>query len=183
MLVVLLLVLIPLGVSNAHGTGFTIEEEVGDTLVDIGFSAERLLVDRAIRLDFLLFDIVSGREIEYDDVWVRIERDDQLLYAGGVARQRFGATGMSYRFPEPGTHELYVRFQVDGERVSELTTQFSVEQPEPRTVVERYGLDVRSVTIGALASVAILTFLGVFSWVGWYLVRTFKRRSSNRRTE
>ncbi|MEZ4200784.1 MAG: hypothetical protein R3B69_04390, partial [Candidatus Paceibacterota bacterium] len=105
--------------SYAHTTGATIEQRINGYLIDIGYSAERIAVNTTARFDFLLFDEGSGQETEFSDVWLRLERGEQLVFAGGLSDPYFGNAGMSIRFTEPGDYTAFVRYQRDSESLVE----------------------------------------------------------------
>ena len=115
---------------HAHGTGVSIEKIVGEYLVDIGYTPEEVEEGTQVRFDFLLFENASGGEEEFTDIWVRIEKEGKLLFAGGIAKPVFGTTGLSYSFLDHGEYEVFVRYQNGKEALVETTVPFSVAEQE-----------------------------------------------------
>ena len=136
----------------SHGTGESIEKTVDSYLVDIGYSPELLITGTQSRLDFLLFDIETGQEILFSDLWLRIEKNDRLFFAGGIARPEFGSTGVSFTFFEPGDYSIFVRYEDENESLVETTVSLPVEKGEISSASGTYSGK-------ALAVVALLSFL------------------------
>jgi len=115
---------------NAHGGGVSHEETKDGYFIDIGYQILPIAFEQ-IRFDFNTY-IQENPEIEdiYTDVWVRISRDRELFFSGGIGKSFFGATGFTYAFPEEGTYEILARFQKDADVVVE--SSFTMEVlPEP----------------------------------------------------
>lgn len=116
-------------VGEAHGFGESFEEQVGDILVDIGYSTEEFITDTSTIFDFEILDN-EGREIAFTDVWVRIVGEDTTVFASGIRNGRLGGSIMTYIFPKAGSYELSARFQKDGEKIAEATFPLVVLEGE-----------------------------------------------------
>ncbi len=116
----LALVLLPLLYVSAHGDGASAEKVVGGYLIDIGYSPADLIADEQTRFDFLLYKAPTRTDsaenesarvaIDFTSVFVRLERDSQLLFAGELKKPEFGETGFSYTLPSSGDYSGYVRY-------------------------------------------------------------------------
>jgi len=119
------LLFLPLAV-DGHGTGASIEEEVDEYLIDIGYAPETVIARGQVRIDFDIFDAASKDPIPFTDLWLRIERGNMTYFAAGIAKAEFGRTGVVYSFPEAGEYTLSVRFQDSSEVLVEHEVPFAV---------------------------------------------------------
>lgn len=86
------------------------EKEIDGYLLDVGYSPTELTALSQSRFDFFLYEKATNTPKYFSDVWVRIEKDGALLFAGDLGKPKFGRTGMSYNFPEAGTYDIFTRF-------------------------------------------------------------------------
>jgi hypothetical protein len=121
-----LIVVIGVAPALAHTDGASIEKVVDPYLIDIGYTPELVEEGTQTRFDFSLLQVATNEEVAFDDIWVRFEKDSQVFFAGGLSKQPFGNTGLTYAFTEPGTYEVFVRFSNEGEALAESTFDFPV---------------------------------------------------------
>lgn len=112
----------------AHAYGASLERTVGGILIDIGYSEEEIAVGEPVNFDFNVYDAATGEEIPYTDIWVRLQQERDIFFAGGIHRPSIGATTMVYQFAEPGVYTFAVRFQNDMESVAE--SEFTITVAE-----------------------------------------------------
>lgn len=98
-------------------------------VVDIGYSPEVLYVDTSALFDFLLFDEASNQRKDFSDIWLRIEHDGIVVFAGALAKPYFSEAGLLYRFSESGTYTGFIRYQ-DGDLVLASTDFEFVVEPK-----------------------------------------------------
>lgn len=127
--ILLLLFALPL-IAGAHGSGASLEKVVDNYLVDVGYSPAFLEAEDPIRFDFALLESSDRtKEVPFTDIWVRIEKEKKVFFAGGIAKARLGGTGVSYVFPTEGQYELFIRFQNGEESLAETSFPLSVDPP------------------------------------------------------
>ncbi len=112
----------------AHGEGASIEKEVGNYFIDIGYDPEKPETGVPVRLDFELSDKVSGAATVFSSVWVRIEKEKQTAFASGIHRSEFGKTGLLYTFGESGTYTISARFQNNEDTIAETSFSLAVSE-------------------------------------------------------
>lgn len=148
---------------GAHAAGASYEEEKDGYLIDIGYNPETPLVGSRVRLDFSLFSLTatSSSKDLFTDVWVRITKNGVLYFSGNLNQPYFGPTAMNLLLTEPGTYEVYTRFQNNADMVTDTTFSLPImaaaeELPaEPGIPTERYML--------------FASMLFVLSWVTWLI--------------
>lgn len=126
----LLLGVVATPIVSAHSSGASVEREVGEYLIDIGYEPTAPTAGGTVRMDLELYELATGADVPYTDAWILIEKSNKTYFAGGVPKARIGATGFSYLFPEAGEYEIYVRYQQDGEKVVETTFPFTVNESD-----------------------------------------------------
>jgi len=124
LLLILLSLLVPF-VALGHGLGVSYEETVGEYSIDIGYEPEAITSESRVRFDFGIFDKTTGEEVEYSDLWLRINEGNQTVFASGIHSPEFGTAGALYVFPGGGSYEVSVRFQNGGDQLAEVS--FPVE--------------------------------------------------------
>ena len=144
--IVVLLLALPLYVS-AHGSGVSIERQVGEYLVDIGYSPSPIEELAEVRFDFSLRRLDGSHEEPFDRIWVRIEGGGRTFFASGIAKAEFGPTTLLFRFSQAGEHVLSVRYENNGEIVTELKEIFVVVPSEERKISSWYVVGCAVVTI------------------------------------
>ncbi len=109
-------IFVGVAVSYAHGIGLTIE---GSTLEGYKTYLDANTIipyqNEPTRLDFEIWTS-EGKPMDFTDMWVRIEKERSMIFAGPIMRARFGMTGFTTVFPFEGSYDILVRFQ-NGETV------------------------------------------------------------------
>lgn len=104
--------------ARAHGeAGITFTSTTTEGyIVDVDYADVYIQADSMGRFVFNLFaDGSRQKEVNFTDMWVRIEKKDgekssTTVFAGPIAKQEFGGNGFSYLFTDGGTYTLSVRF-------------------------------------------------------------------------
>jgi len=66
--------------------------------------------------------------VQITDVWLRINEGRKTYFAGGVHKPKFGPMGITYIFPDAGEYEISVRYQNDGEKITEYSFPLFVSE-------------------------------------------------------
>ncbi|MEX0877507.1 MAG: hypothetical protein WDZ40_01430 [Candidatus Spechtbacterales bacterium] len=109
-----------------HGTGASLEKISGDYKIDIGYTPPVIEEGSSAALDFSLSRNDNGEEIEFTDIWVRIEKNQKTVFASGIHKPNFGRTLLTYTFPEAGEYKLNVRYQNNSTKLAEEVFSLSV---------------------------------------------------------
>ncbi len=110
--------------SYAHGTGADLIKEINGYTIDIGYEPEIIYAGETVSFDFLLKK--DTLKEEFTDVWVRITQDSKSIFATGIHNQDFGGTTLLYEFEKEGNYTLHVRYQKDGESITEAEFPIAV---------------------------------------------------------
>ena len=136
----------------AHGGGESLEKVVGEYRIDIGYDPAIIEAARPSFFDFdLLFNETGGRS-EFSDIWVRIMKGKQTVFASGVHKPSFGNTTMVYTFSEGGEYSIDVRFQNEGGKIAEASFPLTV-QSTPSATGSGSGISFLWLVIGAAMGV------------------------------
>ena len=111
----------------AHGGGESLEKVVNAYKIDIGYDSVTIEAAKPLFFDFDLVFNESGEGSEFSDIWVRIAKGKQTVFAGGIHKPSFGNTTMVYTFSEGGEYDLNVRFQNEGEEIVEASFPLAVQ--------------------------------------------------------
>ena len=111
----------------AHGGGESLEKVVGEYRIDIGYDPAIIEAARPSVFDFDLLFNETGERSEFSDIWVRIMKGKQTVFASGVHKPSFGNTTMMYTFAEGGEYDLNVRFKNEGEEIVEASFPLAVQ--------------------------------------------------------
>ncbi|MEK9160551.1 MAG: hypothetical protein AAB440_00745 [Patescibacteria group bacterium] len=103
----------------AHDTGPSFETALDGYTIDIGYSENAPTTEDTVIFDFNITQ--EGVHTTFDDVWVRIERKEAVVFATGIYNSEFGGPRLSYRFPTAGSYTIIVRYENDGETLVETT--------------------------------------------------------------
>lgn len=107
----------------AHGSGKTLEKAVGDFVVDVEYEAPELRAGEPVRFSFNIWNKDRTRSLEFSDVWVKIvPQKRNAIFAGDVHNPELGSAGFTHTFPKDGPYELTVRFQKNGEQLTDETS-------------------------------------------------------------
>ncbi|MEX0652026.1 MAG: hypothetical protein WD509_00945 [Candidatus Paceibacterota bacterium] len=148
---------------HAHGFGVSYEENKDGYLVDIGYDPEIFTTDSRALFDFTLYYEGTEEDVEYSDVWLRINQGTRVIFAGGIHSPEFGTAGILYTFPEEGEYAISVRFQNMGEALTEVTFPVTVILGEKTS-----PFNATSVIVG---------LVGVLSGVFVTFIATRRRRT------
>ncbi len=150
-------------ITNAHTSGASIEKVVGNYLLDVGFTPEFLFEDTQIRFDFSVYDNTTKQEISFSEVWVRIEKEGKLLFAGGLNKARFGATGLAYNFSEGGNYKVSARFSGATSTIAEAEFDLPVtEIVEPLTKREWFKSALYTSCFWLVSIITIIAVVQLF---------------------
>jgi hypothetical protein len=132
---------------HAHGDSPSLEAEVGDYLIDIGYAG--LSAGEPIEFDLDLF--TKGPPVEFADfasVVVRVTRDGAEIVSGSVENDGTNIPAFHVTFPEPGGYDMDVRYLDDADALIAART-FHVEIPDGATVMLRDGEDALHYVLAA----------------------------------
>ena len=146
-------------IAFAHGTGASVEKTVGDYFIDVGYSPTEIRAGEAVRFDFSLSSETTNEEVLFQNIWLRIMKDNQTVFAGGLSRARFGLTGITYTFHEKGGYEIFLRFESEDETIVETSFPFTVQS----------GGENPTATVFSLNSLFILLAGAVLGWLATLL--------------
>ena len=136
----------------AHGGGESLEKVVGEYKVDIGYDPATLEAGSRSSFDFDLILNETGERSEFSDIWLRIMKGKQTVFASGVHKPSFGNTTMVYTFAEGGEYSLDVRFQNEGGKIAEASFPLTV-QSTPSATGLGSGISFLWLAIGAAMGV------------------------------
>ncbi len=102
---------LPMRFTKAHQTGASWEKEVDGYKVDVGYDPVNFVAGQSQRLDFNAYDVKVNIPVDFSDVWVRVSQGEQTVFASGIHKPEFGATGMMFIFPKEGNYTLSARFE------------------------------------------------------------------------
>lgn len=145
-----------------HGLGESFEQEVGDHLIDVGYTPEDFSAGASALFEFELWENEPGVAYEdltpvpFDDVWVRIVADGKTVFAGGVHNAEFGGARMTYVFPEPGEYEFSVRYERGTDSIAETTFPFTVA---PREGGGSFRIPAMAAVLGLLVGAGGVYFI------------------------
>ena len=138
----------------AHGTGMVLEINQDGYQIDIDLDILEPRAGQAVRFDFDLLDIgEKGLKTDFNYIWVRIQKGQKVVFAGGIGKADFGPTGFTTVLPESGRYVISTRFQMDGEKLVEADTDFDVSE-EKETGNSEPFFNLRFL-IGAVAGLAV----------------------------
>ena len=144
----LLLALVPFFV-YAHDGGRSLERQVGNYLIDIGYTPEELIAGKSAYFDFKLYEKGSSPgSADYTQVWVRIEKDGETVFASGIANMNVGTVGMVYAFADGGEYTISARYE-KGETVI-VETAFALEVADEQKGVSFGVREVGTFVLGAV---------------------------------
>ena len=141
---------------EAHGLGQSLEKNVGDYILDVGYDAiDQIETNLAIRFDFNLWTKGKADMADFDHVWVRISPNDKgILFAGFLYRPEFLLTGMSYTFQKSGQYDLTVRFlNKEDKTIAEATFPLMVKrgEQERKSLFQTLSAGIGGLIVGVVA--------------------------------
>ncbi len=125
-----LLLLTTFGSVQAHGLGLSLEEVVGEYLIDIGYD-QQLIAGEQILFDFNLYNQRrDGLEdpADYTSVAFEVSLNGTTVFSRQVARNT-AQTFMTVVFPTSGQYGLHTIFFRDEEKFAETTFSVGVANP------------------------------------------------------
>jgi len=126
-IIILLALVIAPNLVLAHGVGETLTIDKDGYEIDIDLDTKNPISNSAIRFDFDLTDSEEkGLSTDFDYIWVRIQKGQKTIFAGGIGKPEFGPMGFTTVLPEAGSYILSVRFQNVGEKVVEGETTLNI---------------------------------------------------------
>lgn len=143
--------------SYAHGTDGELIKESNGYTIDIGYEPEIIYAGETVSFDFLLKK--DTLKEEFTDVWVRITQDSKSIFATGIHNQDFGGTTLLYEFEKEGNYVLHVRYQKDGESITEAEFPITVTPSESQ--IEPNSPKPIAFIIGILFAFILGTALGI----------------------
>lgn len=151
-----ILVFIPFMVS-AHGEGGTVEKTVGDYFVDVGYSDGILRADKSSRFDFLLLKNVDRTDTDFNEVFVKITKNNTIYFVMTLPRPAFGSAGMTLTFPEAGDYKVDLSYLKDKSTVVATDFLLTVQPSETEATgaMKFLRLPIVSFTVGILAGIVI----------------------------
>ncbi|OGZ07570.1 MAG: hypothetical protein A3C93_00280 [Candidatus Lloydbacteria bacterium RIFCSPHIGHO2_02_FULL_54_17] len=155
----------------AHGGGQTVQAKSGEYVITLDAASTQLRSGVAERINLEIEGSSSTPVVPFTHLWVRIiGPDGVLLFAGNIVAAPVGfVTGVSYLFPQEGTHSITARF-FSGE-------QILAEADLPVLVVG----DASAVGAGYLRTVILLVVAVAFLGGVSYVVRFRRKEGSPRR--
>jgi len=149
-----------IGSTSAHNLGSSIETVKDGYLIDMGYSPEVITNGTQTRFDYALYDHETMEAVPFDNIWFRIEQNNKVYFAGGLTRQNFGQTGMTYRFTEPGNYELYIRYGTGTNSIVETTNMFQVlEAPDTRSIADKIADNAAGLGSGLFIGLGLMWFI------------------------
>lgn len=153
---------LPFLYADAHSTGASFEKEINGYLIDVGYDPITLAAQEQQRFDFGVSKKGSTEAIDFTDIWVRIAPKERgIIFASGLHKPDFGLPGMTFTFPRAGEYELTVRFQKNGEVITEASFPLTVETGEAGTAATS--------RIGTMGGLIIGIFMG--AGIGFFMAR------------
>ncbi len=132
---------------SAHGDAPSLEVEVGEYFIDIGY--DDLAPGRETEFDIDL--LLIGPPVDYADfasVDVRVTKEGTEIVAGSVENDAVHIPTFVVTFPEPGGYDIDVRF-LDVQDELMVARTFHVEVPEASVAALRGGLETLHYAIAA----------------------------------
>lgn len=160
-LLLLSLLLVP-SMAAAHGDAPSLEAEVGEYMIDIGYTPD-LAPGEKIEFDI---DLFTADPIDYADfasVDVRVTRDGAEIVSGSVENDSVNIPVFHVTFPDAGGYDMDVRYLDERDRLIVART-FHLEVPGTAGVLLREGSSMATYVIaGGLLALSVATG-GVALW-------------------
>lgn len=144
----------------AHGDAPSLEAEVGEYLIDIGYTPD-LAPGTEIEFDI---DLFTANPVDYADfasVDVRVAKDGAELVSGSVENDTTNIPVFHVTFPEPGGYDIDIRYLDEADTLIVART-FHVEVPTPAGVMVRGGFETLNYVI-AVVLLALSIGIGGYS--------------------
>lgn len=99
------------GLVYAHGGGGGQDKVVGNYLIDMGYNPEEPAAGQNTQFTLSLLNNETKEIFDFENVWVRISKGNEVLFASTLERIELDIASFLYTFTEPGAYETTVRFQ------------------------------------------------------------------------
>lgn len=145
-------------VSFAHTGGLSLERQVKDMLIDIGFGKDMPTVGSAPTYSFDLFNIGNPNAYAFEPfskVHVRIFKDRQELLNRTLENNGLNVPFLSFQYKEAGDYSMAVKFERKGKDSVDASFGYRV-MPAP-TPSLNVSSDMMKVILGVIA--ALILFL------------------------
>ena len=112
----------------AHSFGQTINESVGDYVIDIDYDTPAIVARQPVRFDFNLLVATTREFVIFDNVGVAVRPGGTsgMTFAGVLSHPDAGSANMTLTFPQAGRYSLSVRYYVNDVVVAEAVFPFEV---------------------------------------------------------
>ena len=148
----------------------SMEAEVGEYLIDVGFSSEEITEGTPVVFDFSLLALGNNEEVAFTSVWIQLRQKEKTVFASGLDKARFGKTTMLYTFPAEGEYTLTTRFRNVEAKLAEESFSFQVLSSESESSSES-----NSFPRGIVTQLLLVGMGGVF---GFALSLLFRKRKT-----
>jgi hypothetical protein len=132
-LILIACIVFPPLTAYAHGINF-LRQAVGSYTVDVGYNVIVVTPRSPVVFDFLLWE---GNELESEDegqavpvtnVWFRVEDEQgRAQFNANIGQPVFGRLALLYAFPVAGDYTLQVRYEREGNVLTEASFPLTVE--------------------------------------------------------
>lgn len=145
---------------RAHGDQETITAESGEYLPEIRYDLTDISVYGSTTIDFLLKN-KDSEDVDFDSVWVKIEKDGELLFAGPLSKRQIGPTSITYSLPQEGEYLISARFQNNEDSLAEASFPLVVDslpQEKPFLTPDKIAIAegiLIVILIGVLAAILV----------------------------
>ena len=147
---------------SAHGDAPSLEAEVGEYLIDVGY--DPVLAPR-VPIEFDI-DLFTREPIDYADfaaVDVRVSKDGTELETASVENDEVHVPVFAYTFPEPGGYDMDLRY-LDAQGNLIVARTFHLEVPTGSSAALRDGF----VTLHYVIAAGLLALsLGIAGYSLW----------------
>jgi hypothetical protein len=110
--------------TSAHSIGQTLEQEVGEYLVDIGYDTAEIMQDQEVLFNAALIQgagTTHWQYAPYDEVWIQIGPSNSEPLRAIIPVKSPSPVNLRYTFAQAKTHQLSVRFLQDGKTLADAS--------------------------------------------------------------
>lgn len=183
-----LFIVLILGISfsppiSAHGVEEKVEQAVDKYLVQISFDALEAQSGDPVPISFSLSDKEKEKPIDFSAAWVRVSKDEKIVFSGLLGKPELGPTRISVAMNDPGEYEVNVNFYKDvkSEDKTSLLGEESinresiVEATMPLTIQESeiQNQDEAKQSLPNIIYLSLATVIGIM--VGFSLTNLIKK--------
>jgi hypothetical protein len=125
--IVFFLIITPLFLISAHSDETSLEKQIGETTIDIGYDTDPIASGQPVRFDFSLWNNSKTTPVDFSVVWVKISSSDgSIPFSGYVGAPNFGSSNISYIFAYGGSYEITARFEKGEDILAEASFPLTV---------------------------------------------------------